>query len=66
MKYIAIPIDEIDTVMEICVGEVNRYTDILENDPTNIGAQMLKSKWQGKAEALGELLRFGTECNELK
>lgn len=74
MKYIAFSIDVIDTVMEICVGEVNRYTDIIEaeenissiNYPKNIEAQILKAKWEGKVEALGEMLKFGTECNEIK
>jgi hypothetical protein len=73
MKYIAFPIDEIDTVLELCIGEVNRYTDILQAEenngavdrPKNIGAQMLKAKWEGKVEVLGDMLRYGKECNEL-
>jgi hypothetical protein len=67
MKYIAFPIDEIDIVMEICVGEVSRYTDIEKSDhPNKIGIQITKAKWEGKVEALQEMLKFGTECNEIK
>ena len=67
MKYIAFPIDEIDTVLEICVGEVNRYTDMMEDEEKNgVVLQMKKAKWEGKVEALGEMLKFGTECNEIK
>lgn len=67
MKYIAFPIDEIDIVLEICVGEVNRYTDMEKNGHPNIvGVQLTKAKWEGKVEALQEMLKFGTECNEIK
>ena len=68
MKYIAFPIDAIDTVLEICVGEVNRYDDIIKNDEDKNGvvAHIIKAKWEGKVEALGEMLKFGTECNEIK
>jgi len=66
MKYIAFPIDEIDRVMEICVGEVNRYKDILKDKPYDIPAQAMRTKWEGKVEALQEMLKFGTECNEIK
>jgi hypothetical protein len=66
MKYIAFPIDEIDTVMEICVGEVNRYKDMEKDGHPNFGALLIKSKWEGKVEALGEMLKFGKECNEIK
>lgn len=67
MKYIAFPIDEIDTVMEICVGEVNRCADMMKNDEINgVVAHIMKAKWEGKVEALGEMLKFGTECNEIK
>ena len=62
MKYIAFPIDEIDAILEICVGEVNRYTDMIKSDKV-----MNKvAAWEGKVEALGEMLKFGTECNEIK
>jgi len=68
MKYIAFPIDEIDAILEICVGEVNRYTDMIKSDKVmnKVAAHMVKSKWEGKVEALGEMLKFGTECNEIK
>jgi len=62
MKYIAFPIEEIDAILEICVGEVNRYTDMIKSDKV-----MNKvAAWEGKVEALGEMLKFGTECNEIK
>ena len=68
MKYIVFPIDEIDKVLEISVGEVNRYKDMMESDEPNIvyGATLRKAKWQGKVEALQEMLKFGKECNEIK
>jgi hypothetical protein len=66
MKYIAFPIDDIDTVMEICVGEVNRYSDMAKKNSPNFGALLVKAKWEGKVEALGEIMKFGTECNEIK
>ena len=68
MKYIVFPIDEIDKVLEISVGEVNRYKDMMESGEPNIvyGATLRKAKWQGKVEALQEMLKFGKECNEIK
>ena len=67
MKYIAFPIDEIDAIMEICVGEVNRCTDLQKGECLNtVGILLIKAKWQGKVEALGEMMKFGTECNEIK
>jgi hypothetical protein len=68
MKYIAFPIDEIDTVMQICLGEVMRYEDMQKKETdTNqkIVDEIYKSKWKGKVEALGEMLKFGIECNEI-
>ena len=69
MKYIAFPIDEIDAVIEICLGEVMRYEDMIKketNPNKKIVDEYYKSKWKGKVEALGEMLKFGTECNEIK
>ena len=65
MKYIAFPVEEIDTILEICVGEVNRWTD-MDKDGKDIPSQLIKAKWEGKVEALGEMLKFGKECNEIK
>ena len=66
MKYIAFPIEEIDAVMEICVGEVNRYSDFIMNedeDKNCIMNHIIKAKWEGKVEALGEMMKFGKEIN---
>lgn len=67
MKYIAFPIEEIDTVMKICVGQVNWCTDMMKDEEKNgVVLQMMKAKWEGKVEALQEMKRYGKECEEIK
>jgi len=62
MKYIAFPVEEIGTILEICVGEVNRCKDIMEDEEKNgVVIQMMKAKWEGKVEALQEMMKFGKE-----
>jgi hypothetical protein len=66
MKYIAFPIDEINTALEVCLGEVDRYIDMEKGKCINpVAVSIMKAKWQGKAESLGEMIKFGTECNEI-
>jgi hypothetical protein len=62
MKYIAFDINEINMVLTICKGEVMRYED-MEKDghPNEFGVLLIKAKWQGKVEALEEILKFGKE-----
>lgn len=66
MKYIAFPIDEINAVLEICKGEVNRYSDIINgNNANDLSARLIKANWEGKVETIEEMIKFGTECDEI-
>jgi hypothetical protein len=64
MKYIVFETEEIETVLEIAKGEVQRYTDMEKNEHSNtFGLLLLKTKWQAKVDTLEEVLKFGKQID---
>jgi hypothetical protein len=67
MRYIAFDIDEINSILEICKGEVMRYEDLISSLPSEtlplskVPFRLLLRKWEGKLEAIEEVLKFGKE-----
>jgi methyl coenzyme M reductase subunit D len=66
MKCLLFKKEEIELLLKISVGEVQRYSDIIETLPkerTSIGFELLKAKYEGRVKTFEEMLKFGKEID---
>ena len=66
MKYLLFNIEEIEALLAISVGEVQRYSDIIKTLPENsnpIVFELLKAKYEGRVLVFKEMLKFGKEID---
>ena len=64
MKCILFNIEEIQLLLQISAGEVQRYSDIIKTLPaerTSIGFELLRAKYEGRVKTFEEMLKFGKE-----
>jgi methyl coenzyme M reductase subunit D len=64
MKCILFKKEEIEALLQISAGEVQRYKDIIETLPkerTSITFEVLQSKYEGRVKTFQEMLKFGKE-----
>jgi hypothetical protein len=66
MKCLLIKKEEIEFLLEISAGEVQRYSDIIETLPkerTSIAFELLKAKYEGRVKTFQEMLKFSKEID---
>ena len=66
MKYLLFNVEEIQALLVISAGEVQRYSDIIATLPaerTSITFDLLKAKYEGRVKTFEEMLRFGKEID---
>jgi len=66
MKMLLFNIEEIQALLQISAGEVQRYSDIIATlpvDRTDITFEILKAKYEGRVKTFEEILRFGKEID---
>lgn len=66
MKCLLFNVEEIEALVVISAGEVQRYTDIIATlpvDRTSIVFELMKAKYEGKLKTLEEMLKFGKKID---
>jgi hypothetical protein len=64
-EYIIFEIEEINTLLEIAIGEAMRYEDMAKKQPNKkYACELLKTKWKTKAETFEEMLKYGKKINK--
>ena len=64
MKCLLFKKEEIEALLEISAGEIQRYSDIIKTLPvehTLITFEILKAKYEGRVKTFEEMLKFGKE-----
>jgi hypothetical protein len=64
MKCLLFKKEEIEALLEISAGEVQRYSDIIETLPkerSTLTFDLLKAKYEGRVKTFNEMLKFGKE-----
>ena len=62
MKCLLFKKEEIEVLLEISAGEVQRYSDIIATLPAErltIAFDLLKAKYEGRVKTFKEMLKFG-------
>jgi cell fate regulator YaaT (PSP1 superfamily) len=66
MKCLLFSIEEIQALLVISAGEVQRYSDIIKTLPaerSSITFEILKAKYEGRVKTFEEMLKFGKEID---
>jgi len=62
-KYIYFEVEEIEKLLEIAEGEVNRYENIMKTlaneGRTTIGHNFMCTKWEARRDTIKEILEYG-------